>query len=553
MAWSRIALLPFVYSSVVIATTPLGNYLGNTSIDGLTQYLGIRYARPPVGDLRFAPPQPWQSLDDAIVDATAYGPGCPQLPGFELYNGLSEDCLTLNIVAPSCADTESSLLPVMFFIHGGGNYNGQSIFYNGTALVQHSVEIGKPTIYVGFNYRLGGFGFLTSPEFNDAGLSNLGLMDQRLALQWVHDNIAEFGGDLEKVTIFGESAGAANCWAQSHFAHTQGDDEKYFRAMITQSGAPGSPSFPAAVNPSDGIESYDRLLEGTNCTGSTDKIACLRAVPYDAIAPILINGSIADFTIDDVWFKESFLELLEAEEYLKIPTVHGANLDEGSAFMPDVFNFPNTSELVATIASYLENNLNLAATVIAAYNNVSLVDLGKGYNADPTAPDDFYHAMAVYSDTWMHLGRRAWLRKASQTQPTWGYVFEQQPPLSTLNLSYEYPGFSEDYYRRLGVYHGAELPYVFGEVSSVANHTDGDVHLASKMMSWWITFAHELNPNCDNESIYWARYNTTADGTLMFLQEQGGRSVTSGGDTMRQTVYDAWNSARSAIQLSEPY
>jgi triacylglycerol lipase len=99
----------------------------------------------------------------------------------------------------------------MFFIHGGGNYNGQSIFYNGTALVQHSVEIEQPIIYVGINYRLGGFGFLTSPDFNDAGLSNLGLMDQRLALEWVHDQIAGFGGDPEKVTIFGESAGAANC------------------------------------------------------------------------------------------------------------------------------------------------------------------------------------------------------------------------------------------------------------------------------------------------------------------------------------------------------
>jgi carboxylesterase type B len=132
----------------------------------------------------------------------------------------------------------------MFFIHGGGNYNGQSIFYNGTALVQHSVEIEQPIIYVGINYRLGGFGFLTSPDFNDAGLSNLGLMDQRLALMWVHDHIAGFGGDPEKVTIFGESAGAANCWAQMHYAFTHAEDDEYFRAVITQSGAPGSPGFP---------------------------------------------------------------------------------------------------------------------------------------------------------------------------------------------------------------------------------------------------------------------------------------------------------------------
>jgi carboxylesterase type B len=127
----------------------------------------------------------------------------------------------------------------------------------------------------------------------------------------------------------------------------------------------------------------------------------------------------------------------------------------------------------------------LAANITATYAEVSLAELGKGYNADPTANDDFYRAMAVYSDLWMQLGRRALLRKASDSQPTWGYIFEQQPPISTLNLSYEYPGYTDDYYRRLSVYHGAELPYVFGEISSVVNSTSGDVDLASRIMSWY--------------------------------------------------------------------
>jgi carboxylesterase type B len=230
--------------AVPIATSPHGDYHGNSSIEGLDQFLGIRYAKPPVGPLRFAPPQPWPTEFGLTVDATAYGPGCPQLPAFALYNGLSEDCLTLNVIVPSNTCPETSRLPVMFFIHGGGNANGQSIFYNGTALVQQSVEIGKPIVYVSINYRLNGFGFTASPEFNDAGLSNLGLMDQHLALEWVHDNIAHFGGDPKKVTIFGESAGAVDSWAQLHYAHTHDEDEKYFRAMITQSGAPGSPAYP---------------------------------------------------------------------------------------------------------------------------------------------------------------------------------------------------------------------------------------------------------------------------------------------------------------------
>jgi len=240
-------------SSASIQTLSHGNYIGNASIPGLSQFLGIRYAKPPVGELRFAPPEPWPSQPGAPVNATSYGPGCPQLSAFETYNGLSEDCLTLNVVVPS---DHNSSLPVMFFIHGGGNYNGQSIFYNGTALVQHSVAIGKPVAYVGINYRLGGFGFLTSPEFNDAGLSNLGLKDQYLALEWVHEHIEEFGGDPDKVTIFGESAGAANCWAHMHYASKYDEVEKYFRGVITQSGAPGSPAYPLGMLPSANLRRF---------------------------------------------------------------------------------------------------------------------------------------------------------------------------------------------------------------------------------------------------------------------------------------------------------
>jgi carboxylesterase type B len=165
--------------------------------------------------------------------------------------------------------------------------------------------------------------------------------------------------------------------------------------------------------------------------------------------------------------------------------------------MPDVFDFPNTTELTSLIASYTDNNTAAAQNIISAYPNTSLAELGKGFNADTSAPDAFYIAEAVYSDLYMHLGRRAWLKEASKYQPTWGYVFAQQPPLSTLNLSYEYPGYEVDYYKRLGVYHGSELSYVFGEVSSVEGTTKGDTRLAVSVMRWWINFAWEMDPNYD--------------------------------------------------------
>ncbi|KAF2671193.1 alpha/beta-hydrolase, partial [Microthyrium microscopicum] len=189
------------------AESPSGTFYGNSSISTLDQFLGIPYAEPPIGNLRFSDPKPLPSNSSHVYNASSYGPGCPQLSIYEEYNGLSEDCLTLNIIRPTAIKNHSSL-PVLFFIHGGANLNGQSIFYNGTALVQHSISIDEPIIYVGINYRLGGFGFLNNPTFLAAGVTNLGLKDQYLALKWVHDNIKGFGGDPGKVIIFGESSGA---------------------------------------------------------------------------------------------------------------------------------------------------------------------------------------------------------------------------------------------------------------------------------------------------------------------------------------------------------
>ncbi len=162
------ALLCLLYISVGSALAqpqvhaPSGVFRGNSSIADLDQFLGIPYAQPPVKGLRFANPLPVDSSQEHAVDATAYGPGCSQLASFAEYNGLGEDCLSLNVIRP-CGTSPNAALPVMFWIHGGGNTNGQSIFYNGTALVQHSIAIDHPVVYVGINYRLNGFGFLNSP------------------------------------------------------------------------------------------------------------------------------------------------------------------------------------------------------------------------------------------------------------------------------------------------------------------------------------------------------------------------------------------------------
>ncbi|CAG2182327.1 unnamed protein product, partial [Oppiella nova] len=175
------------------------------------EFLGIPYAQPPVGALRFAKPVPITKPSKDIIDATKYGNSCMQKPpdyAQELWGNvtLSEDCLVLNIWTPNVENNTRSealpLKPVMFYIHGGGLLWG-SIFnpiYNGSVLAIHDV------LLVSTNYRLGSFGFLYGEEVSAPG--NVGLFDQLLALKWVRENVHLFGGDRDQITIFGQSAGS---------------------------------------------------------------------------------------------------------------------------------------------------------------------------------------------------------------------------------------------------------------------------------------------------------------------------------------------------------
>ena len=496
----KLSSLSLISSGVVLAqgrqptvSAPAGVFTGNASIAQLDQFLGIPYAQPPIESLRLANPLPLDADGSDKIEATAYGPGCPQFEDYAQYNGLSEDCLTLNVVRPASCSDHSEPLPVMFWIHGGGNANGQSIFYNGTALVQHSIAIGQPVVYVGINYRLGGFGFLNSPAVQEAGVTNLGLKDQYLALQWAHDNIAAFGGDPDKVTIFGESAGAADCWAQLHYAYKNNETNTYFRGMITQSGAPGSPAYPLALSAEEGADLYAQVIAETNC--SAGGLDCLRTLSYEDIAPILVNVSSADFAIDGDWFDADLASLVESGQFSAMPIIHGSNLNEGVVFMPDAFDYPDRDDLIEAVAEWIDDDTAAAEKIVDAYFASSDEALGKGVLGDPTADHGFWVAQAVYSDLRMDLGKQTWLHMASTKSQAWGYDLRQQPPLAALNLSYEYPGNSQEYARRVGVFHGAELPYVFGEATSLKNRTQGDDDVSIAIMDAWIEFAYCLDPN----------------------------------------------------------
>jgi carboxylesterase type B len=246
------------------------------SARGVESFKGIPYAQPPVEQLRLKPPQP---LTSALgrVDGTGIPKACPQfyfsidrrnipaivlgtilnLPLLQTVTNAGEDCLTVNVQRPAGTEVDAKL-PVLFWIFGGGFELGSTSMYDGTSLVAESVAQGKPIVFVAVNYRLGGFGFLPGKEVLADGSANLGLLDQRLGLQWVADNIAAFGGDPGKVTIWGESAGAISVLDQMmlYDGDNNYNGKPLFRAAIMNSGsvAPTDP-----VDCPKGQAIYDRV------------------------------------------------------------------------------------------------------------------------------------------------------------------------------------------------------------------------------------------------------------------------------------------------------
>ena len=267
-----------VHVSINTSIGQINGFTKDTSFNGNTyhvdKFLGIPYAEPPTGQLRFARPV-IKSKFTRPFDATRFGPACPQdpeqmklwIPG-DPY--ISEDCLSLNIFRPSA--TNQSLLPVMIWLHGGAYVIGQSSIYSAENLVGFT-----NVIVVTINYRLGPLGFLATGDNTARG--NYGLWDQQLAMQWVHNHIASFGGDRTKITLFGESAGGASAIYQAFYP----PNKNLFRRLITESGVSLAPW---AYGDKMKLGEYTRKLGkmlGCPTLQNVLLLECLRSRPYEYI------------------------------------------------------------------------------------------------------------------------------------------------------------------------------------------------------------------------------------------------------------------------------
>ena len=453
-----------------VVTTDAGRISGAPSPLGadVWVYRGIPFAAPPVGDLRWRPPQPVEPWDGAR-DATIAAPACVQSPipaeVDSFYDAgvdkIDEDCLYLNVWTSAAADDRA---PVMVWIHGGGLAIGNSadVAYDGTALAERGV------VLVTINYRLGALGYLAHPlltaESEHRASGNYGTLDQVAALDWVQRNIAAFGGDPGRVTIFGESAGS---WSVNQMMATPLAGGLFHRAIGESGGGFGSSgqAYPKAEMEASG----ERLVEALLGQDVEPSLAAMRAASADEVLGVAPELVLSQATADGWVFPDSIYNIFAAGDQHDVPVIIGSNADEGSMF----------SQGVETLAEYRE-------TVSSQYGEFADGFLST-YPAE-TVQEARHSQMAMQTDIMFGWEMRTWARMMETvSSPAYLYFFSRVPPAADAD--------------RYGAYHTAEIPYVFDNfgvsTSPHANrdYDDTDRELSNTLASYWVNFAETGNPN----------------------------------------------------------
>ncbi|MCJ1250311.1 hypothetical protein MMC30_007537 [Trapelia coarctata] len=456
-----IAALPDISSPPTVKVLN-GTYTGlHSSAYNEDFFLGIPYAQPPVNNLRFTVPQSLNSTFSEPRAATAYSPECVGYGGDDASYSSSEDCLTLNVVRPSSHSYSSSPLPVAVWFHGGGSFMGGSADkrYNLSYIVQNSVSIGKPMI---------------------------------------DENIAAFGGDAEKVTIWGESAGAND--VGMHLLAYGGCNDKLFRAAIMESGNPISDF---AIQGSAFYQpAYDAIVQATNCTDTMDTLQCLRSVPFAQFNAAL-NTTFAPawgFVIDGDFVQKYGSIQFARGEFVHVPIIDGANTDEGTVFGP--VGIDNDTAFL----NYLENTQlegahlppSLASAILSAYP----IPTGIGQSGIPaevaSVPASLglqYRRSSAYAgDALIIASRRLTCQTwASRNVPAYCYRFNAIPNGAPYTV---------------GATHFVEVAFVFLNFDGLgyngvnglagnpfAGKPESYKDLAYLMASSWASFVTDLDPN----------------------------------------------------------
>ncbi|KAM9827499.1 acetylcholinesterase [Neosynchiropus ocellatus] len=483
----------------------------------VTAFLGIPFAEPPLGKRRFRPAEPKRSWS-GVYEATSYPNACFQYvdttyPGFqgsEMWNPnreMSEDCLYLNIWVPSSSRPHN--LTVMVWIYGGGFYSGSSSLdvYDGRYLAYT-----ETVIVVSMNYRVGAFGFLSLSGSSEAP-GNVGLLDQRMALQWVQDNIHSFGGNPKQVTIFGESAGGASV---GYHLLMPGSRPLFTRAIL-QSGVPNCPW--ASVSPAEARKRATALGKLVGCNGGNDTelVDCLRVkTPQELIDQewhVLPWSSIFRFSfvpvVDGEVLPDSPEAMLNSGNFKDTQILLGVNQDEGSYFL--LYGAPGFSKDNDSLISredFVEgiklivphaNDIGMEAVVLqytdwmdennGVKNRDAMDDIVGDHNV--ICPlSHFARSYAQHFALKANMGSsHGLMNMGGNTQGgVYLYLFDHRAS------NMVWPEW-------MGVIHGYEIEFVFGlPLEKKLNYTLDEEKLSRRMMRYWANFARTGNPNGNHES-----------------------------------------------------
>jgi len=478
-----ILLLVILLGGLCIAQQPApvkvsDGLLQGASEDGLTVYRGIPFAAPPVGDLRWRAPQPVVKWD-SIRLATKFAPAPIQSGNPDC--GKSEDCLYLNVYTPAKSANEK--LPVLVWIYGGGFSGGSTAtpWYDGKKLAQ------KGVLFVSIAYRVGQLGSLAHPDLSSENSNhvsgNYGLLDQIAALQWVKKNISAFGGDPDKVTIFGESAGAISVSMLCASPLAKG----LFRGAISQSGGSFGPTRPT-LYPGENMKTLQQAEnEGKEYIrkAGVSSIAELRKMDVDKLPSGWGLGS-AWPIVDGSVIPDDQYRLYAAGKYNDIPVLIGYNSDEGLMFLPG----KTPKEFIEAIKFRYGK---FADALLDAYP--------VGENTIPKTARNLTRDVAFGWHNW------TWARLQSETgkSKVYYYYFDQHP---------DYPEGSPDFGH--GSPHAQDVSYVFQHIDPTnLQTTKSDLEISEAMGIYWTNFAKYGNPN-GNDVPKWNAFTNSNPAVMYF-------------------------------------
>ncbi|RFU81144.1 hypothetical protein TARUN_1053 [Trichoderma arundinaceum] len=537
-------LLPIVGAEPIVKVEIASGTIIGSAGDTVDSFNGIPYADPPIGDFRMKPPVKL-SIDLGTFDATGTAASCPQGPIISL-SGLAnatgaatilsansgvtvattnftEDCLTISVQRPHGIEAGADL-PVLFWIYGGGFAAGSTSGFDATRLIDTGVQHGQPFIFVAVNYRIGAWGFMPGSQILEEGSGNAGLLDQRMGLEWVADNIGAFGGDPDKVTIWGESAGAISVFDQLvlYDGDATYNERPLFRAAIMNSGS-ATPTDP--LDTPKGQVVYDAVVKAAQCDTQRDTLACLRSLSNEefTLAANSVPGIISYQSLalsylprpDGLVLTDSPDVLAREGKFHHVPMIIGTQEDEGTLFSLTQRDMSTTAKIVNYLSEYYFHNATIGQITEFVNTYSPYAWDGSPFRTGLNFEGYFgkKRIAAILGDIVFNLMRRVSLQTfadVSSNVRLWSYFssYNYNPVLGLFGTS-----------------HGSDIPVLFSGTN--------DKYPTISGRTYYINFLYNLDPNNGTEpDVFWPEW--TEDNQLLHFNKNNNSLLD---DTYRNSSY----------------